>query len=336
MKKLTNCLLGKKKTCLPVWFMRQAGRYLPEFRKIRSQNPNFIKLCLNDKLSSTITLQPLKRFNLDAAIIFSDILMVPYGLGQKVSFIKDKGPVLSKLNINNFIKMSENDFVKKIKPVYSAIKKTRNKLNKNNSLISFVGAPWTLAVYMLGLKKEKNVLDLKKYKEKKQEIDLIIKKLNNFLCIHIEQQMNAGADVVQIFDSWAGLLPKSNLKKHCYTPNTKLVNFCKKNNFPVICFPKGIKKNYLNFLKTVKPDGISIDYTIDPKWARDNFGGTCIQGGMDPKTLMLEENEILAEAGKYLEIFKNYPYIFNLGHGLLPQTDPIKLGKLINFVKNYK
>ena len=336
MKKLTNCLVNKKKTCFPIWFMRQAGRYLPEFRKIRLQNPNFIKLCLNDKLSSKITLQPLKRFDLDAAIIFSDILMVPYGLGQKVSFIKDKGPVLSKLNINNFIKMSENDFVKKIKPVYSAIKKTRNKLNKNNSLISFVGAPWTIAVYMLGLKKEKNILDLKKYKEKKDEVDLVIKKLNNFLCIHIEEQMAAGADVVQIFDSWAGLLPKRNLNKYCYIPNARLVDFCKKNNFPVICFPKGIKKNYLDFLEAVKPNGISIDYTVNPRWARDNFGGICIQGGMDPKTLLFEEKKILAEAGKYLKIFKNYPYIFNLGHGLLPQTDPKKLDKLINFVKSYK
>ena len=157
MTRLTNCILNKDPSCVPVWFMRQAGRYLPEFQKIRSQNTDFIKLCLNSNLSSEITLQPLKRFNLDAAIIFSDILIVPYGLGQEVRFEKDKGPVLSPFNINTFLKNDKNNFIKKLDPIYKAIKKTRKNLNKEKSLISFIGAPWTLIVYMLGLKKDKNI-----------------------------------------------------------------------------------------------------------------------------------------------------------------------------------
>ena len=150
MSKLTNCLLNKDFSYTPIWFMRQAGRYLPEFRKIRIQNKDFIKLCLNSNLSSEITLQPLKRFNLDAAIIFSDILMIPYSLGQEVLFVKNKGPILSDFNLNIFLNNNEKNLIDKLTPVYEAISKTRQILNKSKSLISFVETPWTLAVYILG------------------------------------------------------------------------------------------------------------------------------------------------------------------------------------------
>ena len=166
MSKLTNCILNKDPSCTPVWFMRQAGRYLPEFREIRLKNKDFIKLCLNSSLSSEITLQPLKRFNLDAAIIFSDILMVPHCMGQKVKFEKDKGPILEDFNLKFFLENNEHTMSKKLNPVYEAIKTTRKNLDKSKSLISFVGAPWTLAVYMLGLKKNKNEIDFNKLKKK--------------------------------------------------------------------------------------------------------------------------------------------------------------------------
>jgi len=331
--KLTNSLIDKNISCLPIWFMRQAGRYLPEFQKIRSINPNFIKLCLNSDLSSEITLQPIKRFNLDAAIIFSDILMVPYGLGQEVEFKKNAGPILSKFNINTFLTNNEITFKKKLNPVYEAIKKTRQKLEKNKSLISFIGAPWTLIVYMLGLKQGKNILNKELLEKKKEEINLILKELEKFLCLHIKNQIDAGADVVQIFDSWAGLLEEKYLDDYCIEPNLNIVNFCKLNNIPVICFPKGINKNYFNFFKRVKPDGINIDFDLDPEWARKNLEGACIQGGMDPKALLLSEVEMFKVADKYLKIFKDSPYIFNLGHGLLPQTNPDTVRKLIRFVR---
>ena len=174
MSKLTNCILNKDHSCVPIWFMRQAGRYLPEFRAIRLRNPNFINLCLNSNLSSEITLQPINRFNLDAAIIFSDILMVPYGIGQDVRFEKNHGPILSDFNLEKFMKINENNFTLKLKPVYEAIKQTRTKLDKNKSLISFIGSPWTLIVYMLGMKKAKNILNIDLFNLKKKEIDLIL------------------------------------------------------------------------------------------------------------------------------------------------------------------
>ena len=336
MTKFNNFLINKNTSCLPIWFMRQAGRYLPEFRKIRLENKDFIKLCLNSDLSSEITLQPLKRFDLDAAIIFSDILMVPYALGQKVNFEKGKGPILSDFNMDIFLNNDEVSFSRVLKPVYDAIRKTRSRLDKNKSLISFVGAPWTLVVYMLGLKNDRKTLNAGLFDSKIEDINSILKNLKNFLCLHIKNQIDAGADTVQIFDSWAGLIPEKNLQNMCYLPNLEIVDFCKENKIPVICFPKGIKKNYLNFSEIVRPDGISIDYDLNPHWVRDNIKETCIQGGPDPKILFLEESQIYKEVEKYLLAFKNCPYIFNLGHGLLPETNPDKVFKLIKFVRNYE
>ena len=336
MNKFINCLKKKENSCFPIWFMRQAGRYLPEFRKIRSKNPNFINLCLDSDLSSEITLQPVKRFNLDAAIIFSDILMVPYALGQEVKFIKNHGPKLSKFNVEKFLVKKKKNFEKALSPVYEAISKTKKKLNKKKSLISFVGAPWTLLIYMLNIKDDNNNINQQVLKNKKKEIKVILEGLNDFLKIHIKNQINAGSDVVQIFDSWASLIPPSNMMQYCYKPNLQIVKFCKSKKIPTICFPKGIKNNYSKFLDIVQPDGLSLDYDLDPLWASKNLNNVCLQGGMDPKIMLLDDKKIKEEAEKYLKIFKNLPYIFNLGHGLLPETEPEKVKKLVNFVKNYE
>tara|TARA_B100001063_G_C16663570_1_gene502386 strand:- start:123 stop:1070 length:948 start_codon:yes stop_codon:yes gene_type:complete len=315
--------------------MRQAGRYLPEFREIRSLNQNFINLCLNSELSSEITLQPIKRFNFDSAIIFSDILMVPYGLNQKVEFIKNQGPVLEEFNFKKFLDNDKISFTQKLFPVYKAIQRTREKLNKKKSLIGFIGAPWTLLIYMLGAKTSKKEINYKKIKDKEFEVNLILDKLHEFLCIHIENQVNAGADVIQIFDSWAGLITTNDLPNYCYIPNLKIVDFCKKKKIPVICFPKGIKKNYKEFNNVVKPDGISLDYDVDPHWVKTNLSNVVLQGGLDPKILLSDEQQIMSHAKKYLDTFKGFPYVFNLGHGLLPETDPDKVSKLIKFFREY-
>ena len=328
-------ILEKKKICKSIWFMRQAGRYLPEFRKIRSQNKNFINLCLNSKLSSDITLQPIKRFNLDSAIIFSDILMVPYALNQKVEFVKDQGPILEEFDFKKFLNNDNKSFTEKLYPVYKAIQTTREKLNTNKSLIGFIGAPWTLLIYMLGMKQGKKEINYKKIKTKEFEVDLVLNKLNDYLCIHIENQINAGADVIQIFDSWAGLISTKDLPKFCYTPNLKIVNFCKEKKIPVMCFPRGLNKNFKEFNDIVKPDALTLDYDIDPAWVKQNLTDVVLQGGLNPMLLLSSEKEIFEGAKKYLDTFKGLPYIFNLGHGLLPETDPDKVSKLIKFYREY-
>ena len=162
-----------------------------------------------------------------------------------------------------------------------------------------------------------------------------MEELNKYLSIHIENQINAGADVVQIFDSWAGLIKQEDFVNYCIEPNSKLVNFCKKKNIPVICFPRGIGENYKRFNDIVRPDGLNIDYEVDPGWAKKNLKNVVIQGGLDPKILLNSEEEIMRNTRKYLEAFKGLPYVFNLGHGLLPSTDPDKVQKLIKFYRNY-
>jgi uroporphyrinogen decarboxylase len=261
--------------------------------------------------------------------------MVPYALGQDVNFIKEQGPVLEEFNKEIFLKNNKKSFTKKLQPVYEAIKKSREKLNNDKSLIGFIGAPWTLLVYMLNIKLKKNELDYDKVKSRKDEVKLILDKLNDYLCIHIENQIDAGADVIQIFDSWAGLIKSDDFSEYCIVPNSKIVDFCRKKKIPVICFPRGIGKRYKDFNNNVKPNGISIDFEIEPNWAKTNLKNVVIQGGLAPKILLGSEDKIIVNAKKYLDVFNNLPYIFNLGHGLLPETDPEKVKRLIKFYREY-
>tara|TARA_B100001248_G_scaffold119000_1_gene88955 strand:+ start:64 stop:1065 length:1002 start_codon:yes stop_codon:yes gene_type:complete len=333
MSPLEEVIINKKSNINPVWIMRQAGRYLPEFREIRKKNPDFIKLCLNEKLSSEITLQPLKRFNLDAAIIFSDILMLPYGLNQNVEFKKNVGPLLGELDLRKISKVEEINFVEKLSPVYELIKLVSNsQFTINKTTIGFVGAPWTLLVYMMNKKSPKLNLN-ENFFEDKFLIDKVLKILDKFLKIHIKNQIDNGAQIIQIFDSWAGLLKEKDLRYYIYDPTLSLVNYIKSLNVPVICFPKGIK-NYKDFCEIVKPDTICIDYEIDPIKISKEIK-IPVQGGMDPKFLLSNKESLKKEATKYLDIFKDHPYIFNLGHGVLPETDPNMMDYLVKTVKDY-
>ena len=334
MTPLHKVLKNKDTSINPIWIMRQAGRYLPEFREIRKENPDFIKLCLNEKLSSEITLQPLKRFDLDAAIIFSDILMLPYGLNQKVEFKKNFGPLLGNLDLNEISKLDEVDFVEKIYPVYKAINIVSNhKLTNSKSTIGFVGAPWTLLVYMINQQSPKKNLKKDFFKDEFL-INRILLIIEKFLKIHIKNQIDNGANVIQIFDSWAGLLEEKDLPNYIYSPTLNLVNYVKSLNVPVICFPREIK-NYKEFCDIVKPDAISIDYNVNLKNILKDIK-IPIQGGLDPKILLTNIETVKKEASKYLEIFRDHPYIFNLGHGILPETNPDMVENLIKIVKDFK
>ena len=333
MSPIEEVIINKKSDINPIWIMRQAGRYLPEFREIRKQNPDFIKLCLNEKLSSEITLQPLRRFDLDAAIIFSDILMLPYGLNQIVEFKKNVGPLLGNLDLKKTSNIKEVEFEKKLSPVYELIKLVSNsQLTKNKTTIGFVGAPWTLLVYMINKKSPKLSVN-ENFFEDKYLIDRVLKILDKFLKIHIKNQINNGAQIIQIFDSWAGLLKEKDLPYYIYEPTLSLVSYIKSLNVPVICFPRGIK-NYKNYCEIVKPDTICIDYEVDPAKISKEVK-IPIQGGMDPKVLLSNKENLKKEITKYLDIFKDHPYIFNLGHGVLPETDPNMMDYLVKTVRDY-
>ena len=333
MSNLEKVIKDKRTDLNPIWIMRQAGRYLPEFREIRKKNTDFIKLCLNSNLASEITLQPLKRFNLDAAIIFSDILILPYGLGQKVEFKKNIGPILGNLNIDQISKITENDFSSRVDPVYKAINLVKNsELTENKSTIGFVGAPWTLLVYILNKQSPKIKLE-KGFFNNPSLIEQTLKIIVKFLKVHIKNQISNGAEIIQIFDSWAGLLEDKDFDFYIYNPTCSLVEFTKSLNVPVICFPRGIK-DYKKYCEIVKPDAICIDYEVDPIKIKKEID-IPVQGGMNPKILLTDRDNLKKETTKYLDIFKDHPYIFNLGHGVLPETDPNMMDYLVKIVKNY-
>ena len=334
MSPIREVIINKNTGINPIWIMRQAGRYLPEFREIRKKNTDFIQLCLNEKLASEITLQPLKRFDLDAAIIFSDILMIPYALNQKVEFKKNFGPMLGELDLKEVSKLDEIDFIEKIYPVYKAISLvSKNELTKGKSTIGFVGAPWTLLVYMINKQSPKLKLKNNFFKDEFL-INRILILLEKFTKIHIKNQIENGAEVIQIFDSWAGLLHEKDLPNYIYIPTLNLVDYVKSLNVPVICFPRGIK-DYRSYCEIVRPSAICIDYDVDPIKIQKEIK-IPIQGGLDPKVLLSDKENLKKEATKYLEIFKDHPYIFNLGHGILPETNPEMVEYLVKIVKEFK
>ncbi len=333
MSPLTNCIKNKDTKTNPIWLMRQAGRYLPEFREIRKKNTDFIELCLNSDLASEITLQPIKRFGFDGAVIFSDILMLPYGLGQKVEFEKNFGPKLGEIELDNIKDVDEINFTEKVYKVYKAISKTsQDPLMDNKDMIGFVGAPWTILVYMINRSSPKKGLSGQFFKDEFL-INRLLGIIEKFLKVHIKNQVEAGAKVIQIFDSWAGLLD-DKIPEYIYIPTLNIVEYVKQLGVPVICFPRGIK-DYKNFCEIVKPDAVNIDYDVDPEIIIKEIK-IPVQGGLDPKILLTDKEVLKKEVEKYLHIFKDHPYIFNLGHGILPETKIEMVEDLIKIVRNFK
>ena len=255
-------------------------------------------------------------------------------MDQKVEFKKNFGPILGDFDFNHSSQISEEKFFNNLKPVYNAINLvSKNELLKEKNTIGFVGAPWTLLVYTINKQSPKKNINKDFFKN-----DLLIKDILNLLIkftkIHIKNQVKAGANLIQIFDSWAGLLEKSDYDKYIYNPTLELVNYVKTLKVPVICFPRGIK-DYKSYCEIVKPDAVNIDYDVDPHEIKKLIK-IPIQGGLDPKMLLTDKDNLKKEVNKYLEIFKDHPYIFNLGHGVLPETNPDMVEYLVNIVKDYK
>ena len=260
-------------------------------------------------------------------------MILPYGLKQKIEFKKNVGPILDDLDFDQASKITEENFIDRVNPVYKAINLVKNNnLTENKSTIGFVGAPWTLLVYILNKQSPKIKLKENFFTDQSLIVQTL-KIIEKFLKIHIKNQISNGAEVIQIFDSWAGLLEDKDFDFFIYNPTYSLVEFTKSLNVPVICFPRGIK-NYKKYCEIVKPDAICIDYEVDPVKIEKEVD-IPVQGGMDPKILLTDKDTLKKEVIKYLDIFKNHPYIFNLGHGVLPETNPNMMDYLVKTVKNY-
>lgn len=323
----------------PVWFMRQAGRHLPEYREIRSRKENFLEFCFDKKSIVEATLQPIQRYKIDCAIIFCDILIVPYILGQKISFVKGEGPLLENLSLKKLISL-EPSFrkMKDLKNTYHAVKEVRKKLNKNKCLIGFCGGPWTVACYMINGKGDSEFkLAIKKISQEKTLLIKLLDKLVDISVSHLYQQYMSGCDTLMIFESWAGLVPKKEFKDILIDPMNRIIKKLKLLGVlaPVIVLPRGINKKIIEYIDTVKMDIVSVDYNIDMEWLIKNLKEDVIlQGNIDPSKINRGGKELEDAVNRLLSITKDRNHIYCSGHGLLPNTPISNVERVIEIIKN--
>ena len=331
-------LHGKRLNPLPIWIMRQAGRYLPEYRKVRQTESNFISLCLNPDKTSEITLQPIKRYGFDASIIFSDILLIPWAMNRNVRFIKGVGPKLDAISSLDDIKVfAQRNLSDKYEAVGEAVEQTRKTLPTETALIGFSGAPWTLMTYLFEGGSTRDFINTKTFLwEKPNEaieiIEILTEKIAEFLIV----QANKGANVLMLFDSWASAVPAKWRSEIIYKPHQKLIETLRKNNIdlPFIGFPKGIGEGLINYANEVETNCIALDQHTDPMWANRTLpSNVAIQGNLDPLCLIAGGQQMNDEVSRIMECFATRPHIFNLGHGVLPNTPPEHIQDLVDFIR---
>ncbi len=344
MKPLLEALNLREVKRPPFWMMRQAGRSLPEYRALRQEAGGFLDLCYNPDFGTEVTLQPLRRFGMDAAILFSDILVIPHALGQELTFEKGEGPKLPPISVEDIEKLSaqKNNIDKKLEPIYQTVRGVKEKLEENQTIIGFCGAPWTVSTYMIEGGSSKNYAKTTSFSLKHQQaydqlIDLLIETSVHYL----SQQIKAGAEAVQIFDSWAAVHSPEQFERCVLKPLLKMAKLLKDKHpeVPIILFPRGIHPHQLEVFAAHNAhfEGLGLDTTIDLAWAHEKLQGkVCIQGNLDPNLLLTTPEIIREKVTKMLEIGHKKPgYIFNLGHGVLPETPMENLEALVETVKNF-
>ena len=335
-KKLLNVLLGNQEAVPPIWLMRQAGRYLPEYRALRLQKGGFLELAYDSETAAEITLQPIRRFEFDAAILFSDILVVPHAMGQDLWFETGEGPRLAPRlaedRLENFTPAPE-----RLKPVLDTVRKVAATLPKETTFLGFAGSPWTVATYMVHGQGSKDQSEARRMAHAEPErfgslIEAIITNTVDYLAGQIE----AGVDAVQLFDSWAGSLSPAQFEKWVIAPNAEIVRRLKMQHpdAPIIGFPKGAGGKLAAYAEGTGVDALGIDETVDPHWAnRELPKHLPVQGNLDPLALIAGGSDLTLAVENILSAFANRPHIFNLGHGILPDTPIEHVEKLLTLVR---
>lgn len=336
-KTIIKTFQGEKTKETPFWFLRQAGRYLPEYKKIKEKEKDLLNLFLNPKKATTITLQPVKRFHTSAAIIFSDILMVPYGLGQSLCFDKKKGPSLGNILNKPILKFNKKRFDSLLSPVYKTISTTKKKLNKQTALIGFSGSPWTLLSFMLNGGPCKGMGAIKKHIGKPY-FEKYINLLVGVVVHYVNKQIDHGAEAIQLFDTYAGMLKnKKQIEKYIFKTTKKIVSGIKRKNkkIPIIGFPKGLGPLYKDFVKTTGVDVINVDQSVGLGWAsRELRGKAVLQGNLSPETLRLGGKKLDREVFSILRCFGRDPFVFNLSHGIRPDTPVKNISRVCSLLKS--
>jgi uroporphyrinogen decarboxylase len=333
-----SALNGKVALPPPVWLMRQAGRYLPEYREIRTKVGSFLDLCLNPELAAEVTLQPIRRFGFDAAIVFSDILIIPYALGQKVEFVEGEGPRLEPINNSKALnRLEARPAEARLAPVYETIDRVVTALEGKVPLIGFCGAPYTVATYMVGGGASKDQVETRLWayrqpKEFGRLIDLLVETSSRYLL----GQVKAGARALQIFDSWAGSLPEDEFARWCVAPTKTLVNRVKAEapHIPIIGFPRGCGPLSHRYVKATGVDAIGCDQGLPLDWIKDHLQDlVTVQGNLDPVLLVAGGRRLDERVGEILAALSPRPFVFNLGHGILPETPIAHVERLVSLVR---
>jgi uroporphyrinogen decarboxylase len=321
--------------------MRQAGRYLPEYREIRKDAGTFLDLCYTPDLAAEVTLQPIRRYGFDAAIIFSDILVIPDALGQPVSFKEGVGPVLEAIeNVNGLTSLNQDRLLEHLLPVYEALQQVRRDLPDETALIGFAGAPWTVATYMVEGGTSRDFANTKRWAfSAPQEFGKLVDILVASITKHLIAQVDAGADALQIFDSWAGMLPETAFDQWCVDPISRIVSGVKEKHpdVPIIVFPRLAGYRYLKVATIEGVSAVSLDQTVSLDWVQENLQNQLtVQGNLDPIYLLAGGDAMRAEANRILESLSGGPFIFNLGHGVLPPTPLDNVAELCEIVAGWQ
>lgn len=338
-KLLIQALQGKQTARVPFWFMRQAGRFLPEYKATRATASGFLDLCFSPEKAAEVTLQPLRRFGMSAAILFSDILVIPYALGVDVRFAEGEGPIVEVTNTKQRIEAFELDKVRaRLEPVAETVRLVKNKLPEGTTLIGFAGAPWTVACYMLQGKSGKEFAKARQFAQAEPVLmQLLIDKVTDATIDYLKMQIDAGAEAIQIFDSWSGLLSPAQFAKWCIEPTKKIVKALRayKKEIPLIGFPKGAGLFLKDYAQT-DVDCFGIDMNTPIAFAKQHAAGKCLQGNLDPLLLCYDLNGALDETKRILETMKDHPFVFNLGHGMIPEMPIAHVEALSNLLKAYR
>ncbi len=339
-KRLIQALKGECLSPPPFWLMRQAGRYLPEYMQTRAKSKNFLNFCYTPDLAVEVTLQPLRRYGMDAAILFSDILVIPDALGQDVAFKTGEGPVLKPVtDVGGLEGLEQNlDAIHShLGPVYETVGRLSNEIPETTALIGFAGAPWTVATYMVEGRGSKTYETVRRAALGDDEffqrlIDLLV----NATAAYLIEQVNHGAEVLQLFDSWAGVLSESQFRRWVIEPNRAIVERVKAvhPDVPVIGFPRGAGAMYLDFVVETGVDAVSLDQTVPLEWARDNLQDkVTLQGNLDNLAVVTGGREMEAQTRRILDVLGKGPFIFNLGHGLVPDTPPENVARVAAIIR---
>ncbi|MEO1659021.1 MAG: uroporphyrinogen decarboxylase [Pseudomonadota bacterium] len=334
---LTSVLRGETLSTPPLWFMRQAGRYLPEYREVRARHPSFVEFCLHPEDAAEVTLQPIRRFDVDAAILFADILLIPHALGQGVRFEKGEGPILEPVvSADLLARLDLSNVLSSLGPVFETVARVREALPRDKALIGFAGAPWTVATYMINGQGTKDPAASRRLVYSDPEmIDQLMRMLVDATTDYLIAQAKAGANALKLFDSWAGGLPEDLFRKLCLEPSAEIARRVRAEvDVPIIYLPKGAGPFYQLAAQDDAFDGLALDFSLPTGWAQDALSSaTALQGGLDP-LLVVQGGPAMERAAKaLLETFEDRPYIFNCGHGFVPETPPEHVAELVRIVR---